>query len=317
MDATMVTWVGMLFPPRFTVLDLLEECGAGPGAGTRPPETVSSLLLPSERTSKVRSGRKQEIYRSALVEVQRTEDSRRRKQLVERIIRKQDGTPETSSGDAERRGGAFERSPGREDEEACIWNEQDLASLRWAARKAEQDRRSLSARLQQALDETERRRQECGRLQGLLDERDAQIARARREAATKSQQLELLRVQGRKTEARSKAWVTEVRDRAQEASRLHEKLRRAEEEVRKLRGNNAGLAQEVDMLRKQLEAERKEEAVVTLAEHQALVQRLRAELEAERQKHARSRTALDLLRRHYISRPDQPGRRQIDRITYM
>ncbi|MFT7810311.1 coiled-coil domain-containing protein 160 homolog [Arapaima gigas] len=312
-------WVAELFPPHFTMFDLLEESGNWANSGVRLPRPGFSLLLPAEKATKVQSSRKQEIYRSTLEEVQRTEN-RRRKQLVERIVRKQDESQEVSSAGTVDGGAAFKRSPGRE-EEVCIWNEQDLACLRWAVRKVAHDQRGLTARLQQALAEVERWRQQCRRLERLLDERDAQAVQGKCEAAMKNQQLEILQAQRRMNEARAKAWAADAQDRVQEARGESEKLRKVEEQVRELRVTNASLAQKVDMLRRQVEAERHQKMVVPFAEHEAVVQRLRdeverarAELEAERQKHARSRVALELLHRHYISQPD---RKQMDRIRYM
>ncbi|XP_072573720.1 uncharacterized protein ccdc160 isoform X2 [Paramormyrops kingsleyae] len=299
-----------------TIKDLLENAGTRAGMG-------SVQILPTERLSTARGSHRKEIYQSALEEVQKREEQRRRQRLADRIVRKDEEKLEMPR-DMEHRGVASTQTLAEEKEGRYIWNQKDLVTLRWAVREVERDRRRLSARLQLALAQAEAQRGERRRLQGLLDEREAQLALASREAAWQSQRVEALRVQAREREAHLEAWAAELRGKAEEVSKVRERLRRAEEEARELRAEKADLAHELEVLKRHLEAERQGREMAGRAEHDTALQELqeelevaRAELEAERQRHAHSRMALDVLRRHCDGQSEPWEHRLADEITYM
>ncbi|KAJ8282788.1 hypothetical protein COCON_G00053070 [Conger conger] len=311
-------WVAQLFPPHFTLLDLLE----GSGGRARLEEPSPSLQAASEKENQERSRRVQEIYRSALQEVQLRESTQRRERLSKMIISEGD-SKETDPKRSGRKGRVSSQPPEKEvvkeDEEEegerCIWNAGDLSALRRAAREAELDRRRLRAELRQARAEAGRQREERGRLQELLDQREEQLGLAKRAAAQLTLRLDALRAEGRGRETQLELRTAEARDRAQEARRATARMRKAEEEAQEARRENAGLAWELERLKGQQEAEGRRQAEAARVESEAALQRLqrevgvvRGELEAERQSHTRSQAALELLRRHFTGHPSEDNR---------
>ncbi|XP_035265615.1 coiled-coil domain-containing protein 160 homolog [Anguilla anguilla] len=320
-------WVAELFRPHFTVLDLLEGSDGRP----RLQEPSSPLQVASEKENEERSRRVQEIYRSALREVQLRESVQRRERLSKMTVREgesEETDPKRAGHKGMVPGQSEDEEGGKEEEEEgerCIWNERDLSALRRAVREVELDRRRLRAELRLARAEAGEQREERRRLQGLLDEREEQLGRAKRAAAQCKLRLDALRAEARGREARLERQAAEARDRAQEAQRAAAGTRKAEEEAWEARRENAGLVRELERLRGQREEEDRRQAEVARVEREAALQGLqrelqavRAELEAERQSHARSHTALELLRRHFTGHPPRETRESsADRISYI
>ncbi|KAI1898185.1 hypothetical protein AGOR_G00069740 [Albula goreensis] len=272
-------WVAELFPPRFTVLDLLEGSGGG---GPGPPEPSSPLQLASEKAARERSRRVREFYRSALRETQLKELLEKKERLSKMIVRegedwemdpeKAGSRDEASSQQQKEEKEEEEKEEGKE--ERCIWTPQDLSILRQALRQ------------------------------------EGQLCRAKRTVTQQALLLDAVKAEGLKKEAQLELQAAEAKEKQEEARKAGARLRKAEEEARELRRENANLVWELARLKKQLEEEGKRQAKATRVESEAALQRLRleaeearTELEAERQGHARSRTALELLRRHFAAQP--------------
>ncbi|KAJ8351270.1 hypothetical protein SKAU_G00227460 [Synaphobranchus kaupii] len=322
-----------LFRPHFTVLDLLEGSDGRP----RPQEASSPLQVASEKEIQERSHRVQEIYRSALREVQLKESLKRRERLSEMIVKERE-LEETDPKHSAHKGmvsshpqeevvGKEEEEEGGKEEEGerCIWNAQDLSALRGAVREVELDRRRLRAELRQARAEAVKQSEDRRRLQGLLDKREEQLGLAKRAAAQRALGLDALRAEGRERDAQLELRATEARDRGQEARRVTARMRKAEEEAQEARRENAKLVWELERLKGQQEAEGRRQAEVARVEREAAQQRLQREVEAvrselavERQSHARSRAALELLRRHFAGHSSLETREShANKISYI
>lgn len=321
-------WVAELFPPHFTLLDLLE----GSDGRARLEEPGPFPQAASEKENQERGRRVQEIYRTALREVQLRESIQRRERLSKIIVvegKSQETDPKRSGHEGAVSSWPLEQEGAREAEEEggerCIWNARDLRALRAAAREAELDRRRLRAELRQARAEAAQQREERVRLQGLLDEREQRLGVAERAAAQHALRLEALRAEGRGRDALLERRAAEARERAREARAAAARAREAEEEAREVRRENARLARELERLRDQREEEGRRREQEARAENEEALRRLQreveaawAELEVERQSHARSQAALELLRRHFTGQPSPETRQgHADRISYI
>ncbi|KAJ8407182.1 hypothetical protein AAFF_G00288580 [Aldrovandia affinis] len=317
-------WVAKLFPPHFTVLDLLE----GPRiAGPTPLGPSPPLQLASEKEAWERSRRVQGLYRTALREVQLREGQNRRERLLEMIVREGE-VKEADLNDEGHSDAASSRPQGEkeeEKEERCIWNPQDLCTLRKAVRELELDRRRLRVELKQARAEAEKQREARRQLQGLLDEREEQLGRVKRAATRQALHLDALCAEGHRRDVQLEVQATEAKDRGEEARAAGTRLRKAEEVAQAVRRENADLAWELERLRGQQGEEGRRQAQAAQVECEAALWGLRreaetarAELEAERQSHTRSRAALELLRKHFSSQsPRDTKVSGTDRISYI
>ncbi|MBN3297503.1 CC160 protein, partial [Amia calva] len=292
-------WVAELFPPKFTVLDLLET-------GPAPP-------LLSERLAGLRALGIQESYRAALQELQGRERQERKEQLCRMI------TCEPASNldlDSSLHGpaGAGKEGVGETQEECgekeCIWDAKELSALRKAMQQGECERRRLQTRLAEALSEAERQRAERRQLSKALATMEQELSSARQESTRRALHLNTLLAEGLRKDARLQALATEAREKEVDLRRLRQELRKAGLEAQEARVHSSELAAELSGLREQLEVARETQAVAACVQQEAAVQRLqwevqatRAELEAEKQSHACSLSALDLLRRHFSSLP--------------
>ncbi|XP_041111972.1 coiled-coil domain-containing protein 160 isoform X2 [Polyodon spathula] len=310
-------WVAQLFPPRFTALDLLEN---SLDPGTRPP------LLLSEKLAGQRTERVQEIYRGALRELQEGERQNRRDRLAKRMVwEPQRGTKVEMSSNiatttASTTSPAFQNSTepaskeerAREVTEPSIWSAQELSILRQEMRQGDSERRRLETRLAEALEEIEKQRGERALLEQALESRERDLASARQQNERGALHIQTLQGEAGRRDARLEALAREVREKAADYRGLAQELQKARSEIQELTLHNRELTAELGSLRQEQEAERLRQEELAQVQRETAVRRLQRDLEAaqselavEKQRHGRSLSALELLRRHFASLPAQ------------
>lgn len=288
-------WVEKLFPPRFTFQNLLEN------QTTTDKQSSSSVKPPSMHSTDMdepQRNHRRQIYLKALKEVQQTERLRKKEALAKRIIRPVDE-------------GASSENPTDQSETAgqrCIWNEKDITKLRAGLEEVERDRRRLKQQLSCSEEQLKAEHEERMKLQGLVEKLEEQLSFSKKRAARQALMINDLKSESQKMNARLHKLTVQVRETEEEADRWKTSLRKAKEDMQQIAQERSNLAWGLERAQAQWKSEgdRLEKAArieneAALLRLQREVEQTRAELCAEREGHARSRTALELLRRHFSS----------------
>lgn len=194
------------------------------------------------------------------------------------------------------------------EESDCIWNKQDVVTLCDTIDTIERDRHKLKLQLEQALAAVRTEQQERKRLRGLLDESERQLAVSRQEVMRWKLQLEAQRAEGQAKDTQVQALVAEAKQMAEDAARWRTGERKAREEVTETRRKCSNLMWEMETLKEQHKVEEKRLVQAARVEGNTVLLKLtqeleqtRAKLKAEQESHARSQTALELLRKHFTN----------------
>ncbi|XP_030621425.1 coiled-coil domain-containing protein 160 homolog [Chanos chanos] len=306
-------WVEKLFPPHFTLEDLMKD------VGSRSAKTRTSAAEPcptTERFSETAEyhGRlkKQEIYLAALRDFHQGEEQLKRKILREQISWEAKETGKQHPIDVTDENPADSPSPDCNEEfhrgETSIWNEWDISQFRKAMCEVERDRRRLKMQLRYTEEKLNKELEKRKQLQELLDERENQLTFSRKQAAQQALLVKTLQTESQTKAIQINMLATEAKEKATEAAKWRTSLRNLKEETQQIKQECSNLAWEVQRLQEQQKSEMKRQTEAVRLEHEAAMQRLqrevmqvRAELSAERASHARSRNALELLRKHFNS----------------
>ncbi|KAL1262151.1 hypothetical protein QQF64_007416 [Cirrhinus molitorella] len=288
-------WVEKLFPPRFTFQNLLEN-----QTNTNEQCSSSSLKTPSHSThmdEPQRSHRRQ-IYLKALKEVQETERLLKEEALARRIIRQAQPVDE----------GASSENPTDHSETLCIWNERDITKLRAGFEEVERDRWRLQRQLSSTEEQLRAEREERMKLQGLVEKLEEQLSLSKKRAARQALMINDLKSESQKTNAQLCKLTIQVRETEEEADRWKTSLMRAKEDMQQIAQERSNLTWELKRAQAQWKSEGDRLEKAARIENEAVLLRLQREVEQtrddlcrERESHARSRTALELLRRHFSS----------------
>ncbi|KAL0175805.1 hypothetical protein M9458_028135 [Cirrhinus mrigala] len=286
-------WVEKLFPPRFTFQNLLEN-------QTNTNAQCNSSIKPSEMDEPQRSHRRQ-IYLKALKEVQQTERLFKKEALAKRIIRQEQPVDK----------GANSENPTDQSETAgqrCIWNERDITKLRAGFEEVERDRWRLKQQLSHTEEQLRAEHEERMKLQGLVEKLEEQLSLSKKRAARQALMINDLKSESQKMNAQLHKLTIQVRETEEEADRWKTSLRKAKEDMQQIAQERSNLAWELKRAQAQWKSEGDRLEKAARIENEAVLQRLqreveqtRADLWIERESHARSRTALELLRRHFSS----------------
>lgn len=282
-------WVEKLFPPHFTLENLLEN----------QTDTSEKHFTGMEEPQR---GRRRQIYLTALKEVQKLQ---KREALTNRIIRQERSVNRTCSEEAPHEN-LPDQSVGEQD--TCIWNERDVGKLRAGFAEMAQDRCRLTRRLGSAEERLKAEREEKRKLQGLVEKLEERLSLSSKKAARQSLVINDLKAEGHKMNVQLHELAIQVREKEEEVHGCKTNLRNAKEDLRKNEQERFNLARELDRVQAQQRTERDRLEKVAEIENEAGLLKLQRELErvqtelcAERDGHARSRAALDLLRKHFIS----------------
>ncbi|KAK7141433.1 hypothetical protein R3I93_015546 [Phoxinus phoxinus] len=290
-------WVEKLFPPRFSFQNVLdnqtntnEQCNSS----TKSPSTHSTDIDEPEMSHR------RQIYLRALKEVQHTERLLKKEALAKRIIRHEQPV-----------NGANSENPTDQSETAgqmCIWNERDISKLRAGFAEVEKDRRRLKQQLSCTEEQLKAEHEQRMKLQGLVEKLEEQLSLSKKASTRQALVIYDLKSESQKMNAQLHKQTIHVREKEVEADMWRTTLRKAKEDMQQITQERSNLMWELERVQAQwkYEGDRLEKAArieneAVLLKLQREVEKTCADLHAERASHARSRTALELLRRHFSS----------------
>lgn len=286
-------WVEKLFPPRFTFQNLFEnqtntneQCNSS----TKSPSTHSTDMDEPKRSHR------RQIYLTALKEVQHTERLRKEEALAKRIIRHEQPVDGPNSDQSE--------TPGQ----MCIWNERDIRKLRTGFVDVERDRWQLRQQLSCTEEQLKAEHEQRMKLQGLVEKLEEQLSLSKKLATHQALMINDLKSESQKMNAQLHKVTIQVREKEEEADRWRTTLKKAKEDMQQIVQERSKLMWELERVQAQWKSEKDRLEKAARIENEAVLLRLqreveqtRADLQAEKDSHARSRTALGLLRRHFTS----------------
>ncbi|XP_052430139.1 coiled-coil domain-containing protein 160 homolog [Carassius gibelio] len=288
-------WVEELFPPRFTFQNLLENqtnANKPCSSSMKPPSAFSTDIDEPHRSHR------RDIYLKALKEVQQTERLHKKEALEKIIIRPVD-EGETTENPKDQSETAGQR---------CIWNERDITKLRAGFEEVERDRWRLKRQLSCSEEQLKAEHHERMKLEGLVEKLEEQLSLSKKRAARQALMINDLKSESQKMNAQLHKLTIKVRETEEEADRWKTSLRKAKEDVQQITQERSNLAWELERAQAQLKSEGDRLEKAAQIEKEAVLLRLQREVEqtrsdlcAERESHAQSRTALQLLRRHFSS----------------
>ncbi|XP_039521706.1 coiled-coil domain-containing protein 160 homolog [Pimephales promelas] len=286
-------WVEKLFPPRFSFQNLLdnqtnEQCTSS----TKSPSTHST------NTDEPKMSHRRQIYLRALKEVQHTERLLKKEALAKRIISHEQPV-----------NGANSEKPSDQSETAgqmCIWNEGDISKLRAGFAEVEKDRWRLRQQLSCTEEQLKVEHKQKMKLQGLVEKLEEQLSLSKKMASRQALVINDLKSESQKMNAQLHKLTIEVREKEVEADMWRTTLRKAKEDMQQITQERSNLMWELERVQAQWKSEgdRLEKAAqieneAVLLKLQREVEQTRTDIHAERESHARTRTALELLRRHF------------------
>ncbi|XP_048033091.1 coiled-coil domain-containing protein 160 homolog isoform X2 [Megalobrama amblycephala] len=288
-------WVEKLFPPRFTLQNLLEnqtntneQCNSS----TKSPSSTHSTDMDEPKRSQRR-----QIYLTALKEVQHTERLRKKEALAKRIIRHEQPIDVRANSENPTDQG-----------EMCIWNERDICKLRTGFAEVERDRWRIKQQLSCTEEQLKAEHEQRLKLQGLVEKLEEQLSLSKKMTTRQDLVINDMKSQSQKMNAQLHKLTIQVREKEEEADRWRTTLSRAKEDMQQVVQERSNLMWELERAQAQWKSERDRLEKAARIENEAVLLRLqreveqtRADLHAERESHARSRTALELLRRHFSS----------------
>ncbi|KAL7863221.1 hypothetical protein SRHO_G00122050, partial [Serrasalmus rhombeus] len=219
-------WVEKLFSPHFTFQDLLE-------GKLKTEEPIS--VLPGRTESR------RQIYIDVLREVQEKEEKIRRSSLAKRISRDE----QPMAVDVEDKDSCEmlkPHCPGQiHSGEKCIWNEQDISTLRAALTELERDRWRLQQRLRSSDEQFKSEREERRRLQELLEEHKELLDCSRKEAARHALVVKALKMEVYQKDVQLQKLAKQSEEKAEEADGLRAELRRTSDGYRQIKQEHSDL----------------------------------------------------------------------------
>ncbi|KAA0709358.1 hypothetical protein E1301_Tti004217 [Triplophysa tibetana] len=285
-------WVEKLFPPHFTLENLLEN----------QINTSEKHFTSMEEPQR---GHRRQIHLTALKEVQHIEKLQKKKALTNRIFRQEMSVNRTCSEEATHENLTDQRVV---ENATSIWNERDISKLRDGFAEMTQDRCQLIHRLNSAEEQLKAEHEEKRMLQVLVEKLEEWLSLSIKKAARQSLVINDLKTEGQKMNTQLHKLAIQVREKEEQVHSCKTNLRKATEDLRKTEQERFNLARELDGVQAQKRTERdKVEKVAEIENEDALqklqreLERVQTELRAERDSHARSRAALDLLRKHFSS----------------
>ncbi|XP_067313774.1 coiled-coil domain-containing protein 160 homolog [Pseudorasbora parva] len=284
-------WVEKLFPPHFTFQNLLEN------QTNTNEQCNSSTKSPSTHYTDVdepkRSHRRQ-IYLTALKEVQHTDRLQKEKALAKRIIRHEQSVDGPNSDQSETAG------------HMCIWNEMDISKLRTGFAEAKRDRWRLKQKLICTEEQLKAEHEQRMKLQGLVEKLEEQLSLSKKLATRQALMINYMKSESQKMNVQLHKLTTQVTGKEEEAERWRTMLKKAKEDTQQTAQERSNLMWELERVQAQWKSEGDRLEKAARIENEAVLLRLQRELEqtqadlqAERDSHARSRSALTLLRRHF------------------
>ncbi|XP_077092286.1 coiled-coil domain containing 160 [Siphateles boraxobius] len=284
-------WVEKLFPPRFSFQNLLDN---QTNTNEQCKSSTKSTSTHSTDIDEPKMSHRRQIFLRALKEVQHTERLLKKEALAKRIIRHEQ--PENPIYQSETAG------------QMCIWNESDISKLRAGFAEVEKDRWRLRQQLSCTEEQLKAEHEQRMKLQGLVEKLEEQLSLSKKMTSCQALVINDLKSGRQKMNAQLHKLTIQVREKEVEADMWRTTLRKAKEDMQQITQDRSKLMWELERVQAQWksEGERLEKAArieneAVLLRLQREVEQTRADMHAERESHARSRTALELLRRHFSS----------------
>ncbi|XP_028671599.1 coiled-coil domain-containing protein 160 homolog [Erpetoichthys calabaricus] len=298
-------WVTKLFPPRFTVLDLV-----GDNITPWPPESV----LVTEKFAAQRAERLKEIYYSSLREVQAHEKKKRLEKFEKNVVREyEEGTDMVSRPPSTRNAKKItESSSSPIQEDQPIWNAEEMYILREAMHQKDSEKQQLQIHLNNAQAAVERLQSERAQLEKNLSQKERELLRVQQENERRALHVSLLQREGLIKDKTVQAWLEEIQEKTTEVQNLTRELQKARSDILDQSLQNKELQDKL-IKERQMQEDMHQTIIEKIkVEHEVVIQKMQRELETaeaelatEKQMHARNLNALELLRRHFANLPPQ------------
>lgn len=248
-----------------------------------------------------------EIYNRVLLEKRQKEEKLLRENLAKRLAAEKVSGGVASSTKSQVSSTIQHLNKQPEDGDH-IWNKEDLSVLCETVSKLERNTHSLRMQLQKAQAEVRIEQQESQRLRGLLDECEQQLALSKQEAARWALQLKAQQAEGQAKDMQVQALATEARQMAEEVAHWRTTAKKGRQETKEAKRKCSDLLWELERLKEHHKVEERRLVEAAQLEDGVIIQKLaqeleetRAKLEAEKSNHARSQSALELLRKHFTN----------------
>ncbi|XP_055035055.2 coiled-coil domain-containing protein 160 homolog [Misgurnus anguillicaudatus] len=290
-------WVEKLFPPHFTIQNLLENqtnASAKHFTGTEEPQR----------------GNRRQIYLTALKEVQHIERLQKKEALAKKI--RHEPSVNRLHGEKPTCENLPEQSPhcneSMDEKPTCIWQETDITKLRTGFGEMTRDRCRLMHKLSYTEEQLKAERKQRRRLQELVEELEEQLSLSRKKSARQSLTINDLKTGGQQMNIQMNVLAIQVREKEEEVHGYKTNLSKVKKDMHQIEQERSSLALELGRVQAQQKTERDKLEKVAQIENEAALLKLQRELEqvkaelcAERDSHTRGRAALDLLRTHFSS----------------
>ncbi|KAK1803829.1 hypothetical protein P4O66_003782 [Electrophorus voltai] len=169
----------------------------------------------------------------------------------------------------------------------------------------ERDRWRLRDRLRSSGEQLNSERETRRRLLVLLEDREGQLKQAREEAARHSLAGRALKVEVHSINIRLQELTRQSSQQAEEVRQLRANLREAMEQYHQIKQERSDWSRQLERAQEQRRAEARQQAQAIGVEYEAVVASLQQQVEEagaalreEKEDHWRSRTALEVPRRH-------------------
>ncbi|TRZ02027.1 hypothetical protein DNTS_024185 [Danionella cerebrum] len=275
-------WVENLFPPRFTFQNLLESLSTQQYESSKdPPVNQARAVEEPHRSSR------RKLYQAALQEVQQMEMEQKKEALGVHDLRGSNS--------------------GQNEIELCLWNEKDLSKLRVGFAEVKRDRWQLKQQLNCAEEQLKAEHKKRMWLQSKVEMLEDQLSIYQKKITHQDLEIKHLKSESQALKGQIQTLTTEVREKVEEADQWKTTLQKAIEDMQEVEQERVKLAWELErqQARWRSEGERLDKAAQiepVLLRLESSLRQTQADLDAERERHTRSRTALDIFQRHFSSK---------------
>ncbi|XP_074133518.1 coiled-coil domain-containing protein 160 isoform X1 [Sminthopsis crassicaudata] len=302
-------WVEKLFIPCFTPQDFFKQANQ--------PEPFSPQLAFDQAKGV------EEMYNLAIKKFQE-EKKLKRKEFISPLIEPESEPKLTerkiniSKKQAERNSACWDAADlnvgseesSRRTEGHCIWNAKELAALRREAQKKHAE--GIAQKLQLAFlkAELEELNAKCRKIENDFENAERELLKSKKEIGFKALHLQAAHKDSLRKDRALRALKNDISEKSLDVKNLSEALLQAKQLIHKLDLENKELKEEVEKLKRQIEAGNaalrekvKWQYKVEIQKIQRELEVVKKELKTEKFLHARNNKALELLRKHFASLP--------------
>ncbi|CAH2315195.1 Hypothetical predicted protein [Pelobates cultripes] len=303
MEAEKKHWVEELFSPHFSAEDFLYH--------SFEPDQLESEKLSDKRAKAVET-----IYHTALYNTQQAEKEKRKAFLSKMIVRDYVSLPEqinTKQSNTDQCQtcclcGKVNTFSAANNEDNCIWDENELNILRDEIKKTQTEQSYLKVHLDACKRETsELKSRNCKTVQE-LEEARASLSASQRKNECKKVLIKQMQKDLLKKDAMIQALRKDMHEKCVEVSSLNKHLAKAKQDILGLQLKNEDFEKQLKTLKKQQEFKSVALVDKLKLEHNLQLNKLHREIKAvkeeitsEKLQHDRDIVALDSLRKHFSS----------------